>query len=488
MRGTSRPSIGARLAPVLGLDPRGLAALRIGLGGALLVDLWMRTGKFRALYTDEGVFPRAFLDPPMLVTVAPLHLLGGSFAWAALLFGAAFVFAVLLLLGLFTRLASVASWFLVVSIQSRQPLVLNFGDDLIRLSLFWAMFLPLGTRWSLDARRRLPAAGPRAPVCNVATAAFQLQIAFVYFFTAMFKSGADWRETGLALFYALHLDAWVTPFGVWLRQFVAFTRVLTFSTLILEFVGPFLLFAPVWWIRTLTVLAFLGLHLGIAASYRLGIFPWVDLVVLLPFFPAPVWDRVERLVSGATPPAVTPAAQPGAASPGRRIRQAAIAVPLLYVFAYNVDGVHPLGLPRWATETGYWLRLNQKWLMFTPNASRVDGWWVIPGTLADGRQIDLSLHGPDLTWQKPASISAENEPFRWALYMAQMSDAATNVILRVRWADWRCRDWNRTHSGPERLEKLDMYFMLEETLDVGLGVRLTKRFMLSRACPAEGAS
>jgi hypothetical protein len=52
-----------RLAPVAGIDPRALAAPRIGLGAVLLIDLWMRTGRFKALYTDAGVFPRLYLEP-----------------------------------------------------------------------------------------------------------------------------------------------------------------------------------------------------------------------------------------------------------------------------------------------------------------------------------------------------------------------------------------------------------------------------------------
>lgn len=476
-----------RLAPFFGIDPRGLAVLRIGLGGVLLVDLAMRTGQFRALYTDAGVFPRAFLDPWMRETVVPLHQMGGSFAWQAGLFGIALAFALLLLLGRFTRVASVASWALVVSIQSRQPAVVNFGDDILRMALFWAMFLPLGARWSLDALRRPPPADPRAPLCSVATAAYLLQIAFIYFFTAMLKSGPDWRETGLALYYALHMDAWVTPVGVWLREYVTLTRILTFATFLLEAAGPFLLFAPVAWLRGLTVAGFLGLHLGIAASYTLGIFPWVDLVVLLPFLPAGVWDRVERwLPAGPAPPAA--AAAPAAVlRVAGRVSHGVVAALLLYVFLHNVEGLRPIGVPSWITKAGHWLRINQRWAMFTPDAPRHDGWWVMPGTLVDGRVVDLSLHGPELSWDKPARISAHNRPFRWAIYHAQMSDKKTNAVLRTRWAEWRCGEWNRTHLPAERLRKIEMWYMFEETLPIGQGERIEKRFMHAQLCPGEPA-
>lgn len=77
--------------------------------------------------------------------------------------------------------------------------VLNAGDVILRLLLFWSMLLPLGARWSLDAAR----AGRRPPdlVTGGAAAALLLQVAFIYVFTGLKKTGATWNEdyTALAL-------------------------------------------------------------------------------------------------------------------------------------------------------------------------------------------------------------------------------------------------------------------------------------------------
>lgn len=472
---------GNRLAPFVGIDPRGLAALRIGLGAVLLADLATRTVRFRALYTDSGVFPRAFLDPPLRQWILPLHALSGTFWWEALLFAVAAGFALALLLGWHSRVASVASWVLLTSLQVRNPVVLNFGDEILRLAAFWSMFLPLGRCWSLDARRLGARGDPRAPECSIATAAYLSQIAFIYFFTALLKTGPDWREDGLALYYALHMDIWVTSLGLWVREIPGLLGFATRATLILESVGPFALFAPVWWIRTLTVLAFWALHLGIAASYWLGIFPWADLVVLVPFFPPRVWDALERWVPALRLPTGggrAPEPQPRLA----RAQSGLVGALLLYVLLHNVDGVRSIGLPGWLDTAGQWIRINQKWRMFTPNAPHFDGWWVIPGTLAGGRQIDLSAHGPELTWRKPVRISADYSTFRWGLYMLQMSDPHTNFILRRRWAAWTCRGWNEKHPPEDRLLKVEMNFMSEETLPPGEEARVEKRFLLEYDC------
>lgn len=474
--------IGTRLASlfgIFGIDPRGLASLRIGLGAVLLIDLWMRTGRFKALYTDAGVFPRVFMDPWMRSTISPLHQLGGSLGWEIFLFGVAAVAALCLLLGWRTRIAAVVSWLLLVSLHSRQPLVLNFGDDILRMALFWGMFLPLGCRWSLDARRT-PAGAPDAPVCSLATAAYLLQIAFVYFFTALLKNGPDWRVNGTALYYALSMDAWVTPLGVFLRDFPWLVSAVTWSTLVLEFVGSFLLFVPIWWLRTATVLAFLALHLGIAMSYRLGIFPWTDLVVLLPFLPPRVWDLLTRHRPASA--SAGGAVRRGTRGPLAGLQNAVIVLVFAYVLVYNIDSVRSLQLPTWLTDAGNFLRVNQRWRMFTPDAPRFDGWFVIPGHLADGSTVDLSVHGPELTWQKPPNISADRKPFRWAIYMWQINDPYTNHLLRKRFVDWSCHEWNASHPPERRLERIEVHFLHEETLPPGEGVRLEPRLLIDYDC------
>jgi len=472
MHGARLPAL---LARWVGIDPRGLAALRIGLGAVLLIDLWMRRGRFRALYTDAGVFPRAFLEPWMRSTIAPLHQLDGGFAWQALLFAVAAVAAACLLVGWRTRLATVVSWGLLVSLHSRQPMVLNFGDDILRMALFWSLFLPLGRRWSLDARRAPPGGDPDAPVCSVASAAYLIQIASIYFFTSLLKSGAEWQRDGTALYYALSMDAWVTPLGVALREHPALLRAATRATLALERVGPFLLFAPLAWRRTGTVLAFWALHLGIALAYTLGIFPWTDLVVLLPFLPPALWDRLGGGWRRTRPVALGPSGRGRAGS-------AAAAVALAYVLACNVDSVRPLRLPGWLSATGNWLRINQQWRMFTPGGPRGDGWFVMPGELADGSRVDLGPHGPALSWEKPARISARNRPFRWAIYLWQISDPYTNHLLRRRFAEWTCRTWNAEHPPERRLRGLEIHFQYEETLPPGQGVRLDPRLLLRYDC------
>jgi hypothetical protein len=67
---------------------RSLAALRIALGGLLLVDLGDRARYLDVNYTDQGVLPREALG-----TTLSLHALGGGIAFEACLFAVAALYA-----------------------------------------------------------------------------------------------------------------------------------------------------------------------------------------------------------------------------------------------------------------------------------------------------------------------------------------------------------------------------------------------------------
>src|SRR5688572_17145385 len=197
----------AKLDELFGIDVRSLAALRIGLALLLFVDLVQRSGDLVAHYTDFGLLPRAdLLQLSPSRWLVSLHLISGVWQVQALLFVVAGVCALALLVGYRTRTATALSWLLFTSINTRNPLLVLGADVLIRVVLFWAMFLPLGARYSVDsAWRRAPTLqSPRR--LSAATVAYLGQLVLVYWFTALRNSDPEWRTEGTALYYALSLD------------------------------------------------------------------------------------------------------------------------------------------------------------------------------------------------------------------------------------------------------------------------------------------
>ncbi|MCB0386621.1 MAG: hypothetical protein KDD43_14610, partial [Bdellovibrionales bacterium] len=142
----------SRLREVFGLDLRSLALFRVSLGLLIIADLINRGRYLVAHYTDFGVLPRhALLEYFANKWHVSLHLAGGSEGFQAFLFAVAFIFALMLMVGYRTRLATIVSWVLLVSLQLRNPMVLQGGDALFKMLVFWAMFLPLGAKFSVDS-------------------------------------------------------------------------------------------------------------------------------------------------------------------------------------------------------------------------------------------------------------------------------------------------------------------------------------------------
>ena len=198
----------AKATELFGADLRSLAVFRIVLALLVLTDLAGRITNLSAHYADDGVLPReVLLEEGILHPWAfSLNLINGEPAFQALLFGLLALAAVGLLVGYRTRLMTVVVWLLLLSIHFRNPLLSGAGEPLLRLLLFWAMFLPLGAMWSLDRARKSVPQQWSTYFFSLGTVGLFMQIAFMYWFTALQKSGAEWRTDGTALYYALSYD------------------------------------------------------------------------------------------------------------------------------------------------------------------------------------------------------------------------------------------------------------------------------------------
>lgn len=306
----------AKVVEIFGADLRSLAAFRVALALLVLADLATRVTDLRAHYTDAGILPRTVLLQEVLNRWAfSLNVMNGEVFFQVLLVVAAALAALAMLVGYRTRLATVVAWVLLISIQYRNPLILNSGDGLLRMLLFWSMFLPLGAHWSVD--RALETAPKRLSMSylSMGTVALFMQIAFVYWFTVILKSGPEWRVDGTALYYALGADQFATPIGEYLHQFPVILKMLTFGTLGLEAFGPLLLFYPFFTgpVRTGAVLAFMSLHFGIWMTMDIGLFPWIAAFCMVCFLPSWFWENAAKLR----------AAIPERLDVARRLRQAA---------------------------------------------------------------------------------------------------------------------------------------------------------------------
>lgn len=282
------------LTQIFTLDLRSLALLRVGVASVLIYDLLERWTDLEAHYTDFGILPREALWKYFSSWNLTFHSMSGYWQIEAALFCIALVFGIMLLFGYKTRLATIVSWIFLISLQNRNPVICYGGDSVLRMMLFWGIFLPWGARFAVDTVRFGLKSGANK-IAHVGTVGYIVQICCIYIFTAVLKSGAEWREDFTAVYYAVSLDELKTPLTdilyngpPWLLAF------LTVAVLIWEFSGPLLLLTPKWRVRLFGVIGFVLLHAGFGMFMRLGIFPFVSAVCVFGFVPGEVWERLGK--------------------------------------------------------------------------------------------------------------------------------------------------------------------------------------------------
>lgn len=465
----------------VGIDVRALAVLRISLGVLLLLDLLLRSRNLVAFYTDVGTLPRSLLAAqyPTFAELS-LHALSGAAWWQGLLFVVAGLLALSLLVGYRTKTALLLSWLLLVSLHARNPLVLNGGDSLLRRLLFWGLFLPLGRRWSLDSlrreRRERVDRSTTNRVATVASAALLTQVALVYATNAVIKLRGEYWRDGTAIVRVFSLDQMVVFFGDVLAGYPALLRVFGELWLVMVVASPLLLVLT-GRARGAFAALFVGMHLGMLSTMKLGIFPLVSVVALLVFFPPSLWETVESRVvdplrrqsevaqlgtrlDGLLPTFPT---QISRVRRGRvrgavgRLVPAVVTCLFVLILVWNAMSVGLVATPDVVesnVEPGQFT-----WNMFAPAPLSVDGWFVVPGRLDSGERVDAFRRAP-VDWEKPADVDKTYPSARWRKYLQDVRWSGDTDVRRG-FASYLCQRWNTAHD--DELQSLTVGYVQQPT-------------------------
>jgi hypothetical protein len=223
--------------------------------------------------------------------------------WITAFFWVFLVFAVLLTIGLWTRVSSVVVFLCVASIQQRNLFILHGGDTFLRVTGFFLMFAPAGAALSLDrlirVRRGLEGAEipARAPW---AQRMIQFELALLYFVSFWWKlEGNTWLH-GTALYYVLHLHSVARfPLPRWIEH-PAILKIGSWFTLALEFsLGVLIWFRPLRYPLLLLGLLF---HLALEYALNIPMFQWDVLTAYVLFVDPADLGRVWRKIRPATSP------------------------------------------------------------------------------------------------------------------------------------------------------------------------------------------
>ncbi len=440
--------------------------MRVGIGLVVLCDLMVRSGSMVAHYTDEGVLPikvlQEFYPKPGSFS---FHNLSGSLWWQITLFVINALVALLLATGYRTRLASVLCWVFMVSLHNHNPFINQSGDDLLRMVLFFGIFLPWGNFYSIDARKT---AFSKAKYFSLSAFGYMLLVGSVYFFSALYKTSPEWRTEGSAIYYALSLDQIKLGLGHYLYQFPLLMKVLTHFVFILEIVAPLLIFIPnrTGRFRSMAAALIILLHIGICLNLYVGFFYIIGITSAFGLLASKQMDWIEKRILKVKTVAVNGFFHHDLLY-GKLLSYFntllltfVISVTLLSNLSYIRN--FPFLMSDKIAIVGNFLRLEQFWGMFSPNILKDDGWFVYKGLKTDGDTWDLYYNRSGINKNKPNRVVDMYESDRWRKFAENYQKNEYN-FMRPYFCKYLIKKWNREHPD-NKIDGLDIFFFKEVSL------------------------
>lgn len=466
----------------LSCDLRALALMRLAIAAVLMLDLTIRMSDLEAFYSNTGAVPLSMVFGHLWNDYfISIHAISGLWQVQLLLFLFSYFCAAMLFIGYRTRLFTVLSWFMLLSLHNRNTLILQGGDDLLRMVLFWAMFIPWGARYSCDRLLSSKTSQEALPVMilSVATIAYLLQICYIYSGSALLK-GPEWHTNYTALYYAYSLDQIAYPFTKYFYYYPELLKKMTFLAYWFELLVPLLFFIPLkhGLFRTLGVLAITGFHLFNSMNLMIGLFPLIGIATVTGLLPSSAMDVIERRLRSLKMHIVRSFA--GISTLAQRLirwkeplythapwrehlKTAFLIFLTVFVFDWNFSNISIVTskLSDRLRFIGYGLRLDQNWGMFAPGVFKDDGWYVLEGVTEKGRSINVLSPERPLSFEKPGQVVAMFKNDRWRKYSENFI-MTYNEYMRGYFCSYYKRIWNEAHEE-EPLRELKIYYMSEFT-------------------------
>ncbi len=140
---------------------------------------------------------------------------------------------------------------------------------------------------------------------------------------------------------------------------------------------------------------------------------------------------------------------------------AGLMVMVFFINLRTLSSFH-VRMPRAIHDIASGLRLNQKWSMFAPAPSRLDGWFVVRGVTSTGAPVDVLNNrvGEEPHWERPERLAGKYSSYRWRKYLVRMKNDK-EAQFRPYYARYLCRQWNRGRTPEERIAELTIYFNAE---------------------------
>lgn len=428
-------------------DARVLSIGRIFIALIILVDLFYRYQNLVAHYTNEGVLPALVLKEyyPFYQYYISIHNFLDTILGQKILFGFHFLITLFLLIGYKTRIFTLLSFVMLLSLHHRNPVVLQGGDDLLRITLFYMIFLPWGRFYSVDSIIEKNNVNKEIDFSWIYVV-FLLNISIVYLFSAFLKDAAEWRDSGTAIYYALSLDTLRIGIGNVLYKNFILMKILTGVVYyFFEIIVPLLLiFSFNLFIRNFSAMMIIVLHLMIMSSLKVGIFPFVGVsTALMMVVPQKNSIKVDLKTLFAD--------------------KIISLIVFTLVLRYNLATINVVEITLFEDRLLNSIGLSQRWNMFSPGVKRYEGWLILRGIKSDNSEWDIIHNSPDIHYQRTEKNFNFIQGDRWRKFLENYEQRQYN-FLKPYYCRYLIRKWNEEHKD-NSVEALNILFMKKTTLD-----------------------
>ncbi len=276
-------------------DARIYACVRIAFAFVSLLNLMQLWPDREIFFTDAGMVDHEVVRKFTVGAYVSVFDLCQSFTAVStyMLFSGCGM--LLLLLGVWPRLAAVIVYVWYVSYAMRSPLILVGWDEVLRSVSFLVMISPMPVCWSLRSRKARKHTPPELHAPRYGLTLIQVQLAVIYVQAVLARlEDPYWTGGEFLSFFLLSSNArWP---GLWVLNYGFALKVATYGVLLMELAIPVLLMIRRW--RWFGVAAGILLHVGISlTAYNFVLF-FLSMLVLYPSFLQPEdMDWLEQRLS-----------------------------------------------------------------------------------------------------------------------------------------------------------------------------------------------
>ncbi|MGP4061091.1 HTTM domain-containing protein [Halobacillus sp. H74] len=263
----------------------GTSILRISFGLLILYMYLIHYAQRGFLWGPNGMQNHDSLRDQMTLTSNfSLYQLSDSMVYFEVIFHLGILFALLFTLGFMNRTVAVFNFIFLWSLQHANVLILDGGDNIMRIILLYMIFANTTSYFSIDRKRNGERVSPPKPLSNtlhnLAVLASILQVCFMYLSSGLHKVMGEMWTNGTALYYILQVGEYTHPF---FQNIISSSEVIlligAYSAIFIQLSFPFLLVNR--YTKYVAMFNIIGLHIGIAVV--MGLFTFSAAMITMQF-------------------------------------------------------------------------------------------------------------------------------------------------------------------------------------------------------------